>query len=845
MADRFDKFTERARRVLTLAQEEAQRFNHNYIGTEHLLLGLVREGDGVAAKVLSNLGVELNKVRSAVEFIIGRGDRTTSGEIGLTPRAKRVIELAVDEARRLNHSYIGTEHLLLGLVREGEGIAAGVLESLGVNLERVRGETTRILAQTQPQGAAAAGSGGRQTARTPTLDQLGVDLTAAARSSQLDPVIGRENEIERVVQILSRRTKNNPVLIGEPGVGKTSIAEGLAHRIVQGDAPETLLGKRMLTLDIGSLVAGTKYRGEFEERLKKVIEEIRSAKNCILFIDELHMLVGAGAAEGAVDAANILKPALARGELQAIGATTLDEYRKHIERDAALERRFQPVRVDEPSTEETVEILKGIRGAYEEHHKLRISDDAIKAAAELSARYVSDRFLPDKAIDLIDEASARVRIRRHSTPPSVRDATKGLEALRREKDQAIGSQQYEYAAELREREVRLQAKLEELEQQVESEREGSELLVSDEDIRDVVSMWTGIPLTRIASEETARLIEMEQFLRDRVIGQDEAISAVAKAVRRARAGLKNPKRPIGVFMFLGPTGVGKTYLAETLAEFMFGSKDNIVRLDMSEFMEKHTVSRLVGSPPGYVGYDDGGQLTDLVRRRSYCLILLDEIEKAHPDVYNMLLQIFDDGHLSDAKGRKVDFRNTIIIQTSNVGSDLIRKDSRFGFNTATDDAKTAEQMYERMKDKVTEEMKRVFRPEFLNRIDQSVVFHSLQEEHIREIVDLELKDVRDNLREKEITLEVSKALLDYLGEKGFDPVFGARPLRRVIQNEVEDRLSDALLEGQFSEGARIRLDYVDGEVTAEQIASAPPPDPPAEEEQEPPAEEEQEPVLTP
>ena len=837
MADRFDKFTERARRVLTLAQEEAQRFNHNYIGTEHLLLGLVREGDGVAAKVLSNLGVELNKVRSAVEFIIGRGDRTTSGEIGLTPRAKRVIELAVDEARRLNHSYIGTEHLLLGLVREGEGIAAGVLESLGVNLERVRGETTRILAQTQPQGAAAAGSGGRQSARTPTLDQLGVDLTAAARASQLDPVIGRENEIERVVQILSRRTKNNPVLIGEPGVGKTSIAEGLAHRIVQGDAPETLLGKRMLTLDIGSLVAGTKYRGEFEERLKKVIEEIRSAKNCILFIDELHMLVGAGAAEGAVDAANILKPALARGELQAIGATTLDEYRKHIERDAALERRFQPVRVNEPSTEETVEILKGIRGAYEEHHKLQISDDAIKAAAELSARYVADRFLPDKAIDLIDEASARVRIRRHSTPPSVRDATKGLEALRREKDQAIGSQQYEYAAELREREVRLQAKLEELEQEVQSEREGSELLVSDEDIRDVVSMWTGIPLTRIASEETARLIEMEQFLRDRVIGQDEAISAVAKAVRRARAGLKNPKRPIGVFMFLGPTGVGKTYLAETLAEFMFGSKDNIVRLDMSEFMEKHTVSRLVGSPPGYVGYDDGGQLTDLVRRRSYCLILLDEIEKAHPDVYNMLLQIFDDGHLSDAKGRKVDFRNTIIIQTSNVGSDLIRKDSRFGFNTASDDAKTVEQMYERMKDKVTEEMKRVFRPEFLNRIDQSVVFHALQEEHIRQIVDLELKDLRDNLREKDITLEVEKALLDHLGKKGFDPVFGARPLRRVIQNEVEDRLSDALLEGEFSEGDAIRLDYVDGEVTAEKIASAPLPEPPAEEEQEP--------VLTP
>ncbi|MBM4415198.1 MAG: ATP-dependent Clp protease ATP-binding subunit [Chloroflexi bacterium] len=823
MADRFDKFTERARRVLTLAQEEAQRFNHNYIGTEHLLLGLVREGDGVAAKVLSNLGVELNKVRSAVEFIIGRGDRATTGEIGLTPRAKRVIELAVDEARRLGHSYIGTEHLLLGLVREGEGIAAGVLESLGVNLERVRGETTRILAQTQPQGGAApAGAGGRQTARTPTLDQLGVDLTAAARAGQLDPVIGRESEIERVVQILSRRTKNNPVLIGEPGVGKTSIAEGLAHRIVAGDVPETLLSKRMLTLDIGSLVAGTKYRGEFEERLKKVIEEIRSSKNCILFIDELHMLVGAGAAEGAVDAANILKPALARGELQAIGATTLDEYRKHIERDAALERRFQPVRVDEPSVDETIDILKGVRGAYEEHHKLKISDDALRVAAELGARYVSDRFMPDKAIDLVDEAAARVRIRRYSTPPSVREANKGLEALRREKDQAIASQQYEYAAELREREVRLQSKLEELEEQVQSERTSEQPIVGEEDIRDVVSMWTGIPLQRIASEESARLMEMEQFLRDRVIGQEEAIGAVAKAVRRARAGLKDPKRPIGTFMFLGPTGVGKTYLAEMLTEFMFGSKDNIVRLDMSEFMEKHTVSRLVGSPPGYVGYDDGGQLTDLVRRRSYCLILLDEIEKAHPDVFNMLLQIFDDGHLSDAKGRKVDFRNTIIIMTSNVGSDLIRRDSRFGFATAQDEAKTAEQAYERMKGRVTEEMKRVFRPEFLNRIDQSVVFHALGPDHIRRIVDLQLGDVRLNLKQKGIAFEPTPALLDHLGAEGFDPVFGARPLRRVIQNEVEDRLSDALLEGRFVEGDTVRLDYIEGQVTAECIPAESP-----------------------
>ena len=840
MADRFDKFTERARRVLTLAQEEAQRFNHNYIGTEHLLLGLVREGDGVAAKVLSNLGVELNKVRSAVEFIIGRGDRQSSGEIGLTPRAKKVIELAVDEARRLSHPYIGTEHLLLGLVREGEGIAAGVLESLGVNLERVRGETTRILAQSQPQKEATAG-GGRQQ-RTPTLDQLGVDLTAMARNGQLDTIVGREKEIERVIQILSRRTKNNPVLIGEPGVGKTAIAEGLAHRMVNGDVPDTLLGKRMLTLDIGLLVAGTKYRGEFEERLKKVIEEIRSSENCILFIDELHMLVGAGAAEGAVDAANILKPALARGEIQTIGATTLDEYRKYIERDAALERRFQPVRVDEPTIDETAEILKGVRGAYEEHHKLKISDSALTAAAELSARYVSDRFLPDKAIDLIDEAAARVRIRRYSTPPSVREATKGLEALRREKDQAISNQQYEYAAELREREVRLQSKLEELEENVETERGADEPVVTDDDIRDVIAMWTGIPLARLAGKETERLLGMEDFLQERVIGQEEAVKAVAKAVRRARAGLKDPKHPIGTFMFLGPTGVGKTYLAETLSEFMFGSKDNIVRLDMSEFMEKHTISRLVGSPPGYVGYEDGGQLTDLVRRRGYCLILLDEIEKAHPDVFNMLLQIFDDGHLSDAKGRKVDFRNTVIIMTSNVGSDLIRKESRFGFELKQDEVKTAEQQYARMKDKVTEEMKRTFRPEFLNRIDQAVVFHALSEDHIRQIVDLQLADVRENLRQKSITLDVTQALLDYLGKEGFDPNFGARPLRRVIQDKVEDKLSDALLAGDYQEGDTVRMDYVDGAITVERVEVAPAESPaePAEPEETPP-----EPVLTP
>jgi ATP-dependent Clp protease ATP-binding subunit ClpC len=809
MADRFDKFTERARRVLTLAQEEAHRFNHNYIGTEHILLGLVREGDGVAAKVLANLGVELNKVRSAVEFIIGRGDRTVLGEIGLTPRAKKVIELAVDEARRLTHSYIGTEHLLLGLVREGEGIAAGVLESLGVNLERVRAETTRILSQSQPQATAAGGA--RQATRTPTVDQLGIDLTQAARNNQLDPVIGRSNELERVVQILSRRTKNNPVLIGEPGVGKTAIAELLAQRIVGGEVPETLQGKRLLTLDIGSLVAGTKYRGEFEERLKKVIEEIKGAGNCILFIDELHMLVGAGAAEGAVDAANILKPSLARGELQCIGATTLDEYRKHIERDAALERRFQPIVVEEPSVEETVEILKGIRQRYEEHHKLKIADAALSAAAELSARYVIDRFLPDKAIDLIDEASSRVRIRRAATPPSLKEAMKGLESLRREKEQAIAAQQYEYAAELRDREIKLQEKIGEMGEWEEGEEGIATPVVTEEDISEVVSMWTGIPVARIASEESARLLKMEESLRGRVIGQSEAIEAVARAVRRARAGLKDPRRPIGVFMFCGPTGVGKTYLARQLAEFMFDSQDNMIKLDMSEFSEKHTVSRLVGAPPGYVGYDDGGQLTDTVRRKSYCLILLDEIEKAHPEVFNLLLQIFDEGRLADAKGRKVDFRNTIIIMSSNVGSDLIKKDSNLGFSVSGEEIKTGEDRYNRMKDKVLSELKNVFKPEFLNRIDSTVVFRSLTKDNIREIVDLELRPVEKQLATKGVTLEVTMAAKDWLGEKGYDQVFGARPLRRMIQDRIEDRLSEMLLGGDFGPGDTVLVDRKDGD----------------------------------
>ena len=813
MADRFDKFTERARRVLTLAQEEAQRFNHNYIGTEHLLLGLVREGDGVAAKVLSNLGVELAKVRSAVEFIIGRGERAVLGEIGLTPRAKKVIELAVDEARRLNHHYIGTEHLLLGLVREGEGIAAGVLESLGVNLERVRAETTRILSQSGPATAGAgagtgSSSGSRSATRTPTIDQLGFDLTAAARAGTLDPVIGRSKEIQRVVQILSRRTKNNPVLIGEPGVGKTAVVEGLAQHIASGDVPETLQGKRLLTLDIGSLVAGTKYRGEFEERLKKVVEEIKSAGNCVLFIDELHMLVGAGAAEGAVDAANILKPSLARGELQTIGATTLDDYRKHIERDAALERRFQPIVVEEPSIEETVEILRGIKERYEEHHKLEITDEALEAAAEMSARYISDRALPDKAIDLIDESASRVRIRRSYTPPSLKEATVGLEGIRKEKEQAISQQQYEYAADLRDRELKLTENIAQLEQDLDQQRERDSDDVRAEDIAEVVSMWTGIPLVQIATEESERLLRMEEDLHERIVGQEEPIVALAKAVRRARAGLKDPRRPIGVFMFLGPTGVGKTELARALADFMFGSDDNMVRLDMSEFMERHTVARLVGAPPGYVGYDDGGQLTDTVRRKSYCLILLDEIEKAHPEVFNMLLQVFDDGHLTDAKGRRVDFRNTIIIMTSNVGSDLIRRESAIGFSTINDEEQSEKQRYEKMKDKVLQEMKRVFRPEFLNRVDTTLVFHPLSREHIRSIVDMMLSEVDTRIKEKQVELDVTEAARDWLGEKGYDPVFGARPLRRVIQERLEDSLSEALLRGDFQEGDTIRVDLI-------------------------------------
>ena len=804
MGSRFEKFSERARRVLSLAQDEAQRFNHNYIGTEHILLGLVRETEGVAARVLSSLSVDLSKVRSAVEFIIGRGEKPAQGEIGLTPRAKKVVELAVDEARRMNHTYIGTEHLLIGLLREGEGVAAGVLESLGVTLDKVRAETHRILSHTSGTGA----QGSRSTSKTPTLDQLGIDLTVAAKADKLDPVIGREKEIERMVQILSRRTKNNPVLVGEPGVGKTAIVEALAQLISGGDVPDTLQGKRLVTLDMGALVAGTKYRGEFEERLKKVIEEIKTAGNCVLFIDEIHTIVGAGAAEGAVDASNILKPSLARGEIQCIGATTLDDYRKYVERDPALERRLQPVRVEEPSDDDTVAILMGVRSKYEDHHKVDISDEAIRTAALLAQRYIPDRFLPDKAIDLIDEAGSRVRLRGSVTPASVKDAMQVLEQVRKEKDEAIASQQYEAAAELRDRELRQNEDLDTLEKNWKEGENAERRVVTEDDIAEVVSMWTGIPVTRLAEEETERLLQMEGELHKRIIGQDEAIISVSKSVRRARAGLKDSRRPIGVFMFLGPTGVGKTELVRALAEFMFGDEDNMIRLDMSEFQERHTVARLIGAPPGYVGYDEGGQLTEGVRRKNYCAVLLDEIEKAHPEVFNILLQIFDAGHLTDARGRKVDFRNSILIMTSNLGSDLIKRETSLGFAAKTTDAQTDDSAYERMKDKVMEEVKRFFRPEFLNRIDSTVVFHQLKQDEILEIVDLMMNQVRTELDEKEISLEITQAAKTYLGEKGFDPVLGARPLRRLIQDEIEDNLSDVVLNRTLVAGdvAMIDLD---------------------------------------
>ncbi len=820
MPSRFEKFSERARRVLSLAQEEAQRFNHNYIGTEHILLGLVRETEGVAAQVLSNLNVELAKVRTAVEFIIGRGERPTPGEIGLTPRAKKVIELAVDEARRLNQSYIGTEHLLIGLLREGEGVAAGVLESLGVSLEKVREETSRIIQDQSSSSSSGSGSGSQsssRSSRTPTLDDLGVDLTKRAAEGDLDPVVGRDTEIQRVIQILSRRTKNNPVLIGEPGVGKTAIVEKLAHMVVDGDVPETLRGKRVVTLDMGALVAGTKYRGEFEERLKKVIAELKTAGNCVLFIDEMHTMVGAGAAEGAVDAANILKPSLARGELQVVGATTQDDYRKYVERDPALERRFQPIVVDAPDAITTVEILRGVKHMYEQHHDLEITDEALEIAATLADRYIADRQLPDKAIDLIDEASSRVRIKHSTVPKELREAQKELEAVRREKDEVISAQKYETAAELRDRELQLVTKIEQLDAAWKKENPGAgEAKVTADDIAEVVAMWTRIPVTRLDVEEKERLIKMEDALRLNVVGQDEALTVISKAVRRSRAGLKDPKRPIGAFLFLGPTGVGKTHSVKKLAEYLFGEEDAMIRLDMSEFMEKHSVARLVGAPPGYVGFDEGGQLTEAVRRRSYSVILLDEIEKAHPDVFNILLQVFEDGHLTDSKGRRVDFKNTVIVMTSNLGSNLIQSSGGLGFNFGKQGGETLD--YELVKDRVLEAVKdprNGFKPEFLNRIDSTVVFRPLDQAHILEIVDIMMKEVEGRVLEHGLVMQVTNAAREYLAERGFDPKMGARPLRRLIQDEIEDQLSDKLLRSEFGPGETVELDVEAGAIIAQ------------------------------
>jgi len=806
VANNLERFTQRARRVLTLAQEEAERLRHSYIGTEHLLLGLIREESGVAGRVLRKLGLDVRRVQQMVERMTGTGRRTPFGRMDLTPRTKRVIELAVDEARRMGHHYIGTEHLLLGLVRQGDGVAIDILRQLGISPEQVRRETQRAIQQSPVY---AEQTRRKKQVKTPLVDQLATDLTALAAEGKLDPVIGRQTEIERVIQILSRRTKNNPVLIGEPGVGKTAIVEGLAQRIVEGQVPEPLLDKRVLQLDVGSLVAGTMYRGQFEERLKKVIEELKSSES-ILFIDEVHMLVGAGAAGSSVDAANILKPALARGELQCIGATTLDEYRRYIESDAALERRFQPILVEEPSIEDTIEILQGIKKPYEEHHRLRISDEAIYAAAHLSARYVPDRYLPDKAIDLIDETASRVRMYKLPQAQGLQQTFSDLKRIQRERQLAMEEARYEDAADLRERERELQEKIEQLRMGWNDLSSAPE--VTAEDIAEVVSMWTGIPVMRIAAEESERLLHMEEALRARIVGQDEAITAIAKAVRRARAGLKDPRRPIGSFIFLGPTGVGKTELTKALAEFMFGSEEALIQLDMSEFMERHTVARLVGAPPGYIGYEDAGQLTEAIRRRPYSIVVFDEIEKAHPEVFNMLLQIMEEGHLSDARGRKVDFRNTIIIMTSNVGAEMIKRSTSLGFVVQRDEEREAEDAYQEMREKLLSQLKRVFRPEFLNRLDGVIVFRALGKEEIKRIVDLELGKVRERLQEHQVEMEVTEAAKELLAREGYDPDYGARPLRRVIQNRVEDALSDALLAGRFHEGDTIIVDAVDDEI---------------------------------
>ncbi|MBS4193391.1 ATP-dependent protease ATP-binding subunit ClpC [Bacillus sp. FJAT-49705] len=802
----FGRFTERAQKVLALAQEEAIRLGHNNIGTEHILLGLVREGEGIAAKALYALGLGSEKIQKEVENLIGKG-QDASQTIHYTPRAKKVIELSMDEARKLGHSYVGTEHILLGLIREGEGVAARVLNNLGVSLNKARQQVLQLLGSNESSGHQGGSSA---NANTPTLDGLARDLTAIAREGSLDPVIGRSKEIQRVIEVLSRRTKNNPVLIGEPGVGKTAIAEGLAQQIINNEVPETLRDKRVMTLDMGTVVAGTKYRGEFEDRLKKVMDEIRQAGNIILFIDELHTLIGAGGAEGAIDASNILKPSLARGELQCIGATTLDEYRKYIEKDAALERRFQPITVDEPTAEESVQILQGLRDRYEAHHRVTITDEAIDAAVKLSDRYISDRFLPDKAIDLIDEAGSKVRLRSYTTPPNLKELELKLEDVRKEKDAAVQSQEFEKAASLRDTEQRLREQLEETKKSWKEKqgKENSEVTVDD--IASVVSSWTGIPVSKLAQTETQKLLNLEEILHSRVIGQEEAVKAISKAVRRARAGLKDPKRPIGSFVFLGPTGVGKTELARALAEAMFGDEDAMIRIDMSEYMEKHSTSRLVGSPPGYVGYEEGGQLTEKVRRKPYSVVLLDEIEKAHPDVFNILLQVLEDGRLTDSKGRTVDFRNTVLIMTSNVGAEALKRNKYVGFNI-----QDGEQDYKDMKGKVMEELKKSFRPEFLNRIDEIIVFHALEKKHLAEIVTLMSDQLTKRLKEQDINLELTVAAKEKIAVEGYDPEYGARPIRRAIQKHIEDRLSEELLKGTVLNGQNVVIDVRDGEFVVE------------------------------
>ena len=816
----FERFTEKAIKVIMLAQEEARRLGHNFVGTEQILLGLIGEGTGVAAKVLKSMGVNLKDARVEVEKIIGRGSGFVAVEIPFTPRAKRVLELSLEEARQLGHNYIGTEHLLLGLIREGEGVAARVLENLGVDLAKVRTQVIRMLGETAEVSAGGGGGGSKGSTKTPTLDEFGSNLTQLASEAKLDPVVGRHNEIDRVIQILGRRTKNNPVLIGEPGVGKTAIAEGLAQRIQQGDIPDILEEKRVLTLDIGLLVAGTKYRGEFEERLKKIMEEIKSAGNVILVIDEVHTLIGAGAAEGAIDAANILKPALARGELQCIGATTLDEYRKHIERDAALERRFQPVTVGEPSIDDTIEILRGLRERYEQHHRLKITDDALVAAATLGDRYISDRFLPDKAIDLIDEAGSRVRLLNSKLPPAAKEVDKELRAVQKQKEEAVRDQDFTKAGELREKEVELRDQIRALLQDNRPESTDAAApavnttalesveatpMVNEEDIAQIVASWTGVPVQKLTESESVKLLNMEETLHQRLIGQDEAVKAVSKAIRRARVGLKNPNRPIASFIFSGPTGVGKTELTKALATYFFGSEEAMIRLDMSEFMERHTVSKLIGSPPGYVGFNEGGQLTEAVRRRPYTVVLFDEIEKAHPDVFNLLLQLLEDGRLTDSKGRTVDFKNTLVIMTSNIGSKVIEKGGGgLGFEFSGESAE--ESQYTRIRSLVNEELKQYFRPEFLNRLDEIIVFRQLSRDEVKEIAEIMLKEVFGRMGEKGITLTVSDAFKERLVEEGYNPAYGARPLRRAVMRLLEDSLAEEVLSGRIKDGDHAEVD---------------------------------------